>query len=121
MARRLQVTNTTRDVVLVEDGRIADNVFTRVKGLLGKKGLEPGAGLLISPCSSIHSMWMRFRFDAVFISRENEVVHLMEDMPPWRASKMVWQAKSVLEIPSGWIAATGTEVGDQLKLEVTQV
>lgn len=119
MARRLQVTNLTQGVELVESGLIADNVFTRVKGLLGKKGLEPGTGLLITPCGSIHSMWMRFRFDAVFISREGEVVHLIEAMPPWRASKMIWQAKSVLELPAGVIAATGTQVGDQLKLDVS--
>lgn len=119
MARCLQVTNVTRDAVLVEAGRIADNVFTRVQGLMGKRGLEPGTGLLITPCSSIHSMWMRFRFDAVFISREGEAVHLIEAMPPWRASKMIWQAKSVLELPAGVIAQTGTQVGDQLKLEVS--
>lgn len=121
MARRLQVTNVTRGVVLVEAGLIADNIFTRVKGLLGKKGLEPGSGLLIKPCNSIHSMWMRFRFDAVFLSQEGEVVHLIEAMPAWRASKMIWQAKSVLELPAGVIAQSGTQLGDQLKLEVSSV
>jgi len=120
MARRLRVTNTTRQEVLVEQGAIADNMITRVKGLLGRTGLEPGDGLLITPCSSIHSMWMRFRFDAVFISREGEVVHLMEDMAPWKMSPMVWKAKSVLVLPSGTVARTGTRTGDRLEIEITR-
>ncbi|MEM1058796.1 MAG: DUF192 domain-containing protein [Verrucomicrobiota bacterium] len=119
MARRLRVTNTTRQAVLVEAGGIADNPLTRVRGLLGRRGLEPGDGLLITPCTSIHSMWMRFRFDAVFLSREGEVIHLIEDMAPWRCSPLVWKAQSVLEVPSGTAARTGTRLGDRLETEIS--
>jgi uncharacterized protein len=113
----LKVSNPARNSVLVETGSVADNMVTRVIGLMGKTGLEPGRGLLIVPCNSIHSCFMKFRFDAVFLDRDYKVLHLIEDMGPWRASKMVWGAQSVLELPSGVIQATGTQIGDRLSVE----
>ena len=64
---------------------------------------------------------MKFVFDAVFLDKDLKVVHLMRDMPAWRPSKMVWQAKSVLELPAGMIAQTGTELGDQFEMRREEV
>lgn len=115
----LRVANETRGTILVEAGRVASNPISRMIGLLAQTGLDAGAGLLIAPCNSIHSFFMRFRFDAVFITRDGTVAHLIGDMAPWRVSKLVWGAHSVLELPSGVIAATATQVGDRLKIETT--
>lgn len=118
--KTLRVSNEARGAVLVEAGHLADNAITRVVGLLGHSQLDAGDGLLIVPCNSIHSMFMRFRFDALFLDKTGKVVHLIENMGPWRASKMVFSAKSVLELPSGVIAQTGTQLGDVLKIEIAR-
>jgi uncharacterized membrane protein (UPF0127 family) len=116
MSARLIATNVTRGVNLTECGRVADSFLTRLVGLLRDEHLAPGDGLWILPCNSIHSVGMKFVFDAVFLDKDLRVVHLMRDMPPWKASKMVWAAKSVLELPAGMIAQTGTELGDQFEM-----
>lgn len=104
--------------MLVDRGWVAATMWSRVQGLLGRKGLEPGEGLLITPCNSIHSMWMRFRFDALFLDREGTVLHAIHDMKAWRISRIVFGAHQVLELPSGVIAATGTEKGDRLAISI---
>jgi uncharacterized membrane protein (UPF0127 family) len=117
MAARLIAINVTRNARLTECGRIADSFRTRLVGLLRDKMLAQGDGLWIKPCNSIHSIGMKFVFDAVFLDKNLRVVHLMPEMKPWQMSKMVWAAKSVLELPAGRIAQTSTEVGDQFEME----
>ena len=90
MPARLNALNATRGVVLADHARIADNLWTRLVGLLRDKHLDEGDGLWIKPCNSIHSFWMKFLFDAVFLDQEHRVVHLMAEMKPWRASPMTY-------------------------------
>jgi uncharacterized membrane protein (UPF0127 family) len=116
MAHRLIATNLTRGVVLARAGRVADTVLARMVGLLRDHELPEGAGLWIVPCNSIHSFAMRFTFDAIFLSRELRVVHLMPEMKPWRVSAIKFSAHSVLELPAGAIARTGTQPGDQFEM-----
>jgi len=116
MTDRLTAINTTRNVRLTECARIADTFSTRLVGLLRDRQLEVGDGLWILPCNSIHSMWMRFIFDAVFLDKELRVVHLMQEMKPWRISKIVFTAHSVLEVPAGLIVQTATQLGDQFEM-----
>jgi uncharacterized membrane protein (UPF0127 family) len=84
---------------------------------MGRAGLAPGEGLHILPCNGIHSFFMRFPFDAVFVDRELKVVHCLEAMPPWRASSIYREAHSVVELPAGTVAATGTRPGDVLAFD----
>src|SRR5207253_3120640 len=79
---------------------VADTFLPRLRGLLGRRGLAPGEGLLLRPCSSIHTMFMRFAVDVVFLDRELRVVHVVPNLRPWRlaASK---GARSVLELAAG--------------------
>jgi uncharacterized membrane protein (UPF0127 family) len=116
MAGKLSAINVTRGVALTEHGRVADSFTTRLVGLLADKSLAEGNGLWIVPCNSIHSIGMKFVFDAVFLDKNLCVTHLMQEMKPWRISKMVWAAHSVLELPAGTIARTGTVLGDQLEM-----
>jgi len=95
---------------------VADNAITRLVGLLRDKILAEGDGLWIVPCNSIHSIGMKFEFDAIFLDKNLRVVHLMREMKPWRISKLVFAAHSVLEVPAGLIARTATEVGDTLEM-----
>ena len=86
-----------------------------MKGLLGRRGLDEGEGLLIRPTGSIHMFFMRFAIDAVFLDRELRILKIVPDLKPWRvaASK---GAKQVLEMGSGEAARRGLEPGQQLVL-----
>lgn len=110
------VRNALKNTVLAENCRLAASFFPRFMGLMGKKSLERGAGLLLVPCSSIHMLFMRFPIDAVFLGSGNEVVHIIENIKPWRLSPLIRKARSVLELPSGTVGASSTEVGDRLEL-----
>jgi uncharacterized membrane protein (UPF0127 family) len=108
----ISVHNSDRGANLVAKGELADNLLTRARGLLGHAPLAAGEGMLIRPCRSIHTFFMGFPIDAAFLDKDGRVVHLMPDMAPGRVSPHVFKAHSVLELPAGTLAATGTEVGD---------
>ena len=113
----MRIVNRTRGTVLAERAEKALSWKRRLQGLLGKDGLEKGEGLFIAPCTSIHSCFMRFVFDAVFVDRELKVLHLIKRMRPWRISRWVRRARGVIELPAGTISATGTREGDRLRFE----
>jgi len=102
--------------VVAAEVRMADNYFSRLMGLMGKPGLSPQQGLWILPCCDIHSFFMRFEFDAIFVNKQHQVLHLVERMKPWRISKFVKGGHAVLELPAGAIAESGTQVGDVIEL-----
>jgi uncharacterized protein len=96
-----------------DDCVVADSPVTRMKGLLGRKELKPGEGILLRPASSIHTFFMRFPIDAVFLDDGLRVVGISDDVRPWRAAAKRG-AHSVLELPAGESARRGLAVGDQL-------
>jgi uncharacterized membrane protein (UPF0127 family) len=110
------IVNTTRDTILGERISIAETSWSRLVGLLGKCGLEPGAGLLIVPSQAIHTFAMRFPIDVVFLDRDWRVVHLTPRMVPFRITALHWKAHCVLELPSGTTTLTSTSIGDQLSV-----
>ena len=112
--------------LLREDGAVvcercvlADNPWTRLKGLLGRRGLEDGEGLLIRPTGSIHMFFMRFAIDAVFLDKELRVLKVSPDLKPWRMAAKKG-AKQVLEIGAGEAARRGVEPGQRLVLAEEQ-
>ena len=113
---QLRVTNTTRDQTLITAGRVADNMLTRLRGLVGARPLQPGEGLLIMPCSSVHTHFMSFPIDVVFVDRDQRVVAIDAEMAPWRFGRLHRGVRFVIELPPGTARATGTEVGDQLQV-----
>ncbi len=108
---RLTARNATRERVLGDAVRVADSFLARARGLLGTAVLSPGAGLYITPCRSIHSIGMRYEFDALFLGRGGAVVGLYRRFPRNRVSAIFGRAEAVLELPAGTIEDTGTEVG----------
>lgn len=113
----MRVVNETRGNVVVETVEMADNFFTRFKGLMGRPGIPHDHGLWIVPCADIHSFFMRFEFDAVFLSKEGTVLHLIRNMKPWRMSKWVKGGHIVLELDGGVIDEKGVALGDVIQLE----
>jgi uncharacterized membrane protein (UPF0127 family) len=119
MAEEKRILNRTRGTVLCERAEIADRPLRRMRGLLGRDALPAGDGLLLQPAPSIHSAFMRFEFDAVFLDRDLQVLKVSDRVPPWRA-RSARGARSVLELAAGEAERRGLEVGDQLVVE-TQV
>lgn len=104
--------NHTRNVTLSSRTRVADTMVSRMVGLLSSKGLAQGEGLWIEPCNQIHTWFMRFTIDALFLDKDGTVVKAVERMKPWKLTGIAFKARGVLELPEGTIAATGTQVGD---------
>lgn len=92
---------------------LAETALTRMRGLLGRRELPTGDGILLKPASSVHMAFMRFAIDAVFLDADLRVVKIAADLRPWRAAA-ARGAKSVLEIASGESARRGLSVGDRL-------
>ncbi|NTV99804.1 MAG: DUF192 domain-containing protein [Oscillochloris sp.] len=113
----LRIINTTRTTVLAEQCEQARSFLARGRGLMGRTQLAAGAGMLIDPCSSIHTFFMHFAIDVVFINRAGKVVGLRTTMPPGRPYAGAWGARAVIELPAGVIAATNTQVGDMLRMD----
>jgi uncharacterized protein len=112
----LKIENVTRKTVLGDHIEVAETSLSRVIGLLGKHCLGPGAGLLIYPSQSIHTVAMHFPIDVIFVGRDWRVVHLRPAMVPYRLTGFHWRARCVIEVPSGTIAETFTCIGDQLSV-----
>ena len=111
----LLVKNATRETVLVSKGRVAKSAWAKFRGLMGSPPLANGEGLLIASSNSIHTHFIRFPIDVLYIDRENRVVAMDENMKPWRIGRIHRTARCVLELPAGVIAATQTQVGDVLE------
>jgi uncharacterized membrane protein (UPF0127 family) len=113
---KVSVRNQTRGAVLGQSVDVANTSAKRRVGLLGRKGLEPGEGLWISPCESVHTFFMKFPIDLVYLDKSRKVRKVRHAVPPWRLS-MCLTAHSILELPAGTAKQTGTVAGDVLVLE----
>ncbi|MBX5482277.1 MAG: DUF192 domain-containing protein [Myxococcaceae bacterium] len=112
-----RVTNRTRQAVLGDRIEEARSLGDRLVGLMGRRTLPFGEGLHIVPCNSIHTFFMRLPIDVAFLDAERRIVKLMAALPPWRATSIYFRAKSVLELPAGVFAGSGTMEGDELVFE----
>ena len=101
--------------VVVERCSVADKPWSRMRGLLGRDGLGSGEGLLLRPCGSVHTFFMRFPIDVVFLDRELGVVAVSPEVPPWRTARAKG-AKVTLELAAGEAARRGIAPGLQLRL-----
>lgn len=108
--------NKSKNKIIGDRIEIAETYCTRLKGLLGKKHLDIGEGLIIRPCNNIHMLFMNISLDIVFMSRSGEVVYLIKGIKPWRISPIVRNAYEVLELPVGIIEVAEIEIGDLITL-----
>jgi uncharacterized membrane protein (UPF0127 family) len=93
---------------------VARNPLSRMRGLLGRAGLEGGEGILLDPARSIHTAFMRFPIDAVFLDADRRVLSVARDLRPWRAAGKRG-ARAVLELPAGEAKRVGLRVGARLE------
>jgi uncharacterized protein len=115
-ARYVSFYNLTRQSSVATWAKVADGYFSRLVGLLGttKAWSRPGRGLWIVPSRGVHTLGMLYSLDLVFLDRNRMVVEVQENISPFRISKVTLRAHSVLELPTGTLTRTHTQVGDQL-------
>ena len=104
---------TANGTVVCPRCRVAKDPWTRMRGLLGRRQLDDGEGILLRPASSVHTWFMQFPIDVVFLDRELSVLRVVPQLRPWRAAARRGAA-SVLELAAGECAARGVGVGDRL-------
>jgi hypothetical protein len=113
--RALAVFSEGRGEVVCERCEVADRPLSRLRGLLGRRELAPGDGMLLRPSGSIHTCFMRFTIDAVFLDAELRVLRVRSDLRPWRAAGACG-AHAVLELAAGEAERRGVSPGERLRL-----
>jgi len=103
---------------LATELEVATSLAARTKGLLGRRGLPPGSGMLIDPCPSVHTWFMRFPIDVIFLDSKNRVVGLKRNLKSFRMAG-AWRGAKTLELPVGVIASTRTLLGDFVAFQTT--
>jgi len=112
----LVIRNLTRQTTVADRAILANTSATRRTGLLKHESLQDGEGLLIVPCEGVHTFGMKFPIDVLYLNKKRVVLKIKPEMPRRRMSFCL-SAHSVLELPAGMAARTGTVVGDQLEVE----
>lgn len=116
----MPVINLAKKTWLATKVRKADNFVTRLIGLLKRTTLGPEEALWLMPSKGIHTIGMKFPIDVVFLNKQNQVLGLISGMVPYRISGVQLRGFSVLELPSGTIKKSHTEVGDQLEISLAE-
>jgi uncharacterized protein len=114
LKRTVALENRTRGEVLGTGIGVADNYWTRLRGLLGRKGLAPGEGLLIVPSRGVHMFGMRFPLDVLLLDEGRTVRKVYQNLEPGQNTGMHRGIRYALELPVGVIEATQTQEGDEL-------
>jgi uncharacterized membrane protein (UPF0127 family) len=109
------IRNRTRSTELADQAELAHSGPKRSKGLLGRAGLGRGEGMWIVPCEAVHTFFMQFSIDLVYLDRKLRIKKLRDSVRPWRISACL-TAHSVIELPAGTIRNTHTECGDTLEI-----
>ncbi len=112
----MRIANLTRATLVAEDAREARTFAERLVGLMGRPHLPPTAGLVLND-NWVHTFWMRFPLDLVYIDRTRRVVAVQDGVPPNRICRPFWSACAVIELNAGIARATQTRVGDQLRFD----
>ena len=119
--KRIRVANKSRWATLGDRVLVAEWWWQRLRGLLGRPPLQPGEGLLLTPCRAVHMAGMKYPLDVAFLNQDGIVVALYHSLLPGGRSRWHAAAYSALELPTGTLAATGTREGDTLLLSSVQV
>ncbi|MBX6358662.1 MAG: DUF192 domain-containing protein [Acidobacterium ailaaui] len=116
--RLVKIWNASNEQLIGDRIEIAETSFARMRGLLGRKSLDEGEGLWISPSSGVHTVGMSFAIDVLGMDKDLRVVRIWERLAPWRATSLSLRTHSVIELPAGRIAEVPVRVGDRLRIEL---
>jgi uncharacterized protein len=113
--RHVRVLNRTRGTVVAEHAELADNIWTRFMGLMGRTQLAPGGGLVLKPGGGIHMFFMRMPLDVIHVDKRDRVTHVLRGIKPWRMGPLFVGGKLAIELAVG--TADDTQVGDEIVVE----
>jgi uncharacterized membrane protein (UPF0127 family) len=113
--RVVRVINRTRGSVLAGRAELANNPWTRFMGLMGRRELPSGSGLVLQPGGGIHMWFMRIPLDVIHVDKHDRVTHVLRRIKPWRFGPLFVGNKWAIELPIG--TANDTQVGDQIDIE----
>jgi uncharacterized membrane protein (UPF0127 family) len=112
-----RIVNVSKGTTVAGQARKAESFWARLVGLMGRRGLEEGEGLLLSPCASVQTFFMRFPIDVIFVDGEAKVVKVAPALKPFRLTLGGRGARDALEVTAGTAARSNTSVGDCLAVE----
>ena len=114
--------NRTRNAYLAKHLQLAATHWSRFRGLMGTDAdnFPAGQGLWIVPCHGVHTFAMRFPIDVVYLDGDKIVVHVEENLKPWRVAPVRLRAASVLELPDRTLRSTQTAIGDEIEITLEQ-
>jgi len=112
----VQILNITRNTKIAVRAEVAGSGVKRSKGLLGRKGLDPGEGMWIVPCEAVHTFFMQFPLDLIYLDKKNCIKKVRSNVRPWRLSACL-SAHSILELPVGAIRDSESQPGDIVRFE----
>jgi len=113
----MKIVNLANSISLSEDVMPAYSFAKRLKGLLGRQSLRRGQSMLLRPANSIHTFFMRFHIDVLFVDKNNMVIKAINDLSPFRATGIYLKSAFVIELPAGTIQETMTKEGDYLQIQ----
>lgn len=114
MAKLFKIDKNEQAHLLLSNLEKAESFFRRGKGLLGRRSLEEGSGLWINPCRDIHTFFMKFAIDCIFVNKKMVIVKMHQNVKPFRFVGPVWKSQSVIEVPAGSAQKWNLKSGDQL-------
>ena len=110
----MRITNRTRNTLLGARVTLASTWLGRLRGYIGRPEPKPGEGILFLRCNAIHTCWMSFELDVLFLDDKGKVLEVIRSLRPWKRTKRIPNARYVLEVPVGTLDSSGTQVGDEL-------
>jgi uncharacterized membrane protein (UPF0127 family) len=113
----MKLRNHRTGETLVENLEVARSLWTRTKGLLGRASLPAGHGLWILRCNSVHTFFMKFPIDLIFLNRDMEVAKTYKSVRPGRVVWPVLSASSVVELSGGFLERHPVQVGEKLNVD----
>ncbi|UCZ53151.1 DUF192 domain-containing protein [Bacillus shivajii] len=112
----MKVVNLSNENVLASDVKQAYSFLKRLKGLMFTKELGSGKAIHLKPCRSVHTFFMNYAIDVIYLGEGNKVVAINENLQPNKAGKHYKYARSVVELPVGTVSHSQTKVGDVLSI-----
>lgn len=113
----MKIINQTKNTIIAKDVIVADTLFQRIKGLLGRKKLEEGHAIILKPCNSIHTFFMHFSIDVIFVDQNSIAVKTIPSLRPFRLTSIYFNAAFAIELPANTLKSTFTAGGDIIALE----
>ena len=112
----MRVINLTNNAVLADKVKLADTFLSRLVGLLNRKSLENGEALILKPATSIHTFFMRFTIDVIFLDKNGRIIGILPSIRPFRISPIYFKSKLVIELPNDTLKMTKTQLGDMTQI-----